>query len=290
MSVPRIALVTARVLAEPDPDMAPLARALEALGARATAVAWDDAGTDWGAFDAIVVRSAWDYVPRRDAFCAWADRAASRARLFNPPDVVRWNTDKRYLADLEARGVPVVPTLWAGGADLSRVPWDDVVLKPRVSAASFGTRRFSLGRERREAEAFLEASLRERAMMVQPYLASVEREGERALVWIDGALTHSVTKSPRFSGDAERTSAALPVDDEARALALAALEPLAARLLYARVDVARDGAGVLRVMELELVEPSLFLSEHPPALERFARAIAARAGVTVSAPFPRDVR
>jgi glutathione synthase/RimK-type ligase-like ATP-grasp enzyme len=264
----RVALLTARVLDEPDPDLEPLARAIEARGARATIVAWDDGPL--GRFDQAIFRSTWNYVPLRDAFCAWADDAATKTKLWNPPDVVRWNTDKAYLRELEARGVPIVPTKFV--QTLEDISWRDVVIKPRISAASFATRRFDLSRMRSEAEAFLREH-RERPMMLQPYIDSVESHGERSLVWIAGELTHAIRKSPRFSQGEERVSEALEIADDEREVAARALEPLASRLLYARVDLVRDSEGRPCVMELELVEPSLFLLQHLPALERFADAI-----------------
>jgi glutathione synthase/RimK-type ligase-like ATP-grasp enzyme len=273
----RIALLTARTMPEPDPDLEPLVRAVEALGARAHIVAWDDPTVELGAFDAAVLRSTWNYVPVRDAFCDWVARAARTTRFFNPPDVVRWNTDKIYLRDLDARGIPIVPTRFPTDANLGDLEWDDIVIKPRISAGSVATRRFVLSNERGEAETFLGAQLRERSMMVQPYMTNVAGDGERAIVQIDGKLTHAIRKHPRFSDGEERVSAALPIAEDERAIALRALEPYEGRLLYARVDLVRGSDGAPRVMELELAEPSLFLVQHPPALDRFARAIAARA-------------
>jgi hypothetical protein len=110
--------------------------------------------------------------------------------------------------------------------------------------------------------------------MVQPYVASVDGYGERSLVWIDGELTHAMRKTPRFVGDAERIDGPFPIADDERAVAEAALAPVAARILYGRVDLARDADGRPMVMELELVEPSLFLARHPPALARFVAAVA----------------
>jgi glutathione synthase/RimK-type ligase-like ATP-grasp enzyme len=266
-----ISLVTARVLDEPDLDIEPLAKAISDLGQRASIVAWDDPRAELG--DVTVLRSTWNYVPVRDEFCAWVDAAAKRTRIFNPPEIVRWSTDKSYLRDLEARGVPIVPTRF--DPDVGDIEWNDVVIKPRISAASFATRRFRLDRERESARAFL-AEHDARGMMVQPYMKAVDSSGERSLVWIDGAITHAVRKSPRFSDGNEDVSAAVDVEDDERAVALHALEPFE-NLLYARVDLVRDADGNPRVMELELVEPSLFLLQHPPALERFARAIVKKA-------------
>lgn len=258
----RVALLTAARLPEPDPDADLLRAGFERAGAEARWIAWDDPEADLRGFDLAVVRSTWNYVPVRDAFCAFLERASSETRVFNPARVARWNTDKSYLRELP---VPVVPTIY--DPIVRDVPWRDVVIKPRVSAGSFATRRFHLPDDARDAEAFLAAH---EGMMAQPYMDAVETTGERSLVWIDGAITHAVRKRPRFSGGEEAAELA-PIADDERATALAAIAPFASSLLYARCDLVRDeseGDAVLRVMELELVEPSLFLREHPPAIDR----------------------
>jgi hypothetical protein len=279
----RVALATCLKPPEHDPDQDALLEALRSLGVDAEMAAWDDPAVEYRRFDACVIRSTWDYIHRHAAFLEWTRRVSSETRLLNPADVVAWNSDKRYLGELEARGVPTVPTAYVGRGergDLERLArdrgWGEVVIKPRVGAGSFATRRFPAA-SRAEAARFLESLAAERDAMVQPFLASVEGSGERALVWIAGELTHAVRKGSRWHGEHESVSGALSVAGDERALALRALEPLAERLLYARVDVARDGAGAPRLMELELIEPSLFLRQEPRALRRFAEAIAAAA-------------
>lgn len=279
----RIAIATCRELPEPDPDEAPLLAALRGAGARAEMAAWDDPSVDYAAFDLCVIRSTWNYVHRLDAYLAWAERVAAATRLLNPFGVVRWNTDKSYLKTLEARGVATVPTAFLGRgsatslrAVASRRGWTDVVVKPRVGAASFSTRRFRAAAFG-AGDRFLARCLAGRDMLVQPYLRSVEGRGERAIVWIAGELTHAVRKAPRFSGGREAASTGLRIAPEERAFALRVLEPHAKDLLYARVDVARGDDGALMVMELELVEPSLFLLQEPRALRRLVRACLGRA-------------
>jgi glutathione synthase/RimK-type ligase-like ATP-grasp enzyme len=246
-------------------------------------MAWDDESVDWGSFAVCVLRSTWNYVHRLEAFLRWLDDVAEQSVVLNPPHVVRWNLDKRYLRALADRAIPTVPTAWVerGEAfDLGRVVdehgWDDFVLKPTVGAASFATRRF--GRATlTDATAFLRAEVGTRAMMVQPYLESVEGYGERSIVWIAGAFTHAVRKSPRFGGEHESVGAAVPIADDERRLAARILAPIEAELLYARVDLARNRDGNPVLMELEVAEPSLFLVQNPSGLGRFADAIAARA-------------
>jgi hypothetical protein len=217
-------------------------------------------------FDVAVLRSTWNYVPVRDAFCAWCEKTSKLTRFFNPPSIVRFSTDKSYLRELT---VPTVPTIF--DPDVRNLPWRDVVIKPRISAGSFATRRFHLPAEIDAAEAFLFEHAG-RAMMAQPYMNDVESGGEKSIMWIDGEITHAVRKRPRFSDGHESVSDALFVMADERAIATRALEPFANQLLYARVDVVRDEKGELCIMELELVEPSLFLTQHPPAAERLARA------------------
>jgi hypothetical protein len=280
-------IATCRPLPEPDADEQPLLEALAARGVRARMAAWNDPAEDWGAPVATVVRSTWDYPQRADAFVAWIERAARAAPLWNPPAVLRWNVHKSYLRELAARGLPVVPTAFlerrqrVGLTDvLALHGWEDVVVKPSVSAASFRTLRVRPGvpGELARGEAHLAALLAERDVLVQRYAPAVETSGERALVWIDGELTHCVRKCARFTGQEESVSGALAPDADERALALALLEPFRDELLYARIDLVRDEHGTPMLMELELIEPSLFLVQHPPALARLARALAERLG------------
>ncbi|MGE0708569.1 MAG: RimK family alpha-L-glutamate ligase [Planctomycetota bacterium] len=274
----RIALATCAVLPDPDPDQAPLAAELRAGGHEVTTPVWDDPQVRWGDLDVCVLRSTWDYTERPGEFLAWVDRVASQTVLLNPAPVVRWNAHKRYLLELAAAGVPVVPTELApaGGApDLGALcaarGWDDVVIKPAVSAGSRDTLRARAGDA--AGAAHLAALVgRGDDALVQPYQASVEGPGERALVAIGGELSHAVRKSPRFLGDGEQTRAA-PIEADEAALAEALLAGPARGLLYARIDLVRDAAGRPQVAELELIEPSLFFATHPPALARFAAAL-----------------
>lgn len=275
----RIALrvATCVALPEPDVDEAPLAAALAAGGFAAELVAWDDPAVDWDAPIPTVLRSTWNYPDAIDAFVAWIDRAAAAAPLLNPADVVRGNVRKRYLLELAARGVPVVPTtLVERGAacDPAALAETAVVIKPEVGAGSLDTRRFAAGDP--AAAAHLAAITARGAALIQPYLASVEAYGERSLVWIDGALSHAVRKAPRFAGDQERVDGPYPIADDERAVALAALAPIADRILYGRVDVARDATGAPMVMELELVEPSLFFARCPGSVERYVAGLRRR--------------
>lgn len=276
-----VALASCAPLPEPDPDQQPLMDALAERGLRVATLAWDDARVDWRRARLVVLRSTWNYPRRPQDFLRWVEGTAAVSTLLNPPDVVRANIHKSYLLDLERRGVAVVPTRLVRRGDstpLSAVAdgWERVVVKPAISAASLDTIRVDRDDFAR-GEAHLRMIVSSRDALVQPYQPSVEDVGERALVCVDGRLTHAVRKHPRFSAEEESVSAALPLADDERALAEQALATVGRPLLYARVDVARDAALRPMVMELELIEPSLFLVQHPPALERFADAIARRA-------------
>ena len=272
----RIALATCKQMPEVDPDETLLVAALVDRGADVRLVAWDDADADVSG-DLCVIRSTWNYYHAIDAFLEWAARAAYITQLWNPLPVVRWNTNKRYLGDLATRGVPTVPTLFLEGsvADAMRaLRTERAVIKPTISAASFQTMRVD-PTNLAAAEAHARAIAARCEVMVQPYVESVEGYGERSIVFIDGALTHAIRKSPRFGGEHESVSDALPIAADERALAEAALATIGHELLDARIDLARDAAGRPMIMELELVEPSLFLAQSPDALTRFANAIVA---------------
>ena len=286
---PTVALATCRDLPDLDVDEQLLLAPLADAGVHATVAIWDDTDVDWARFDLVVVRSTWDYAGQLDAFLAWA---RSVDRLANPADVLTWNTDKRYLRELDAAGVPVVDTEWLEPGDLiSLPPSGEIVVKPAVSAGSLDTGRYDLARQEHHrlatahAERLLDAG---RTVMVQPYLAAVDVDGERSLLFVGGAFSHSATKSAMLAGPHEATDALFRAEtitahlatDAELALARATLAavPGSDRLLYARVDLVDDDRGAARVLEVEVTEPSMFMGESPGSAERFAAAIAAAAG------------
>lgn len=279
----RVLLATCRDLPEPDPDDRLLLETLQSRGISARYAAWDDPGERWQGAGLIVLRSTWNYYRRPADFLDWAERAGRAAPLCNPLGVIFWNHDKRYLLELERLGVPVVPTVRLPRGttgclkDMAHARgWHEVVVKPSISAASFRTARFDTSTWA-AGEAHLTKLLETGDVLIQQYMPEVEQYGERALVWIDGIFTHAVRKSPRLMDEAEQVSEAVaftPEEVEIGERALEAVEP--GKLLYARVDVVPDAGGKPRIMELELIEPSLFLLQSPVALDRFARAIEAR--------------
>mgnify|MGYP003288319110 CR=1 FL=1 len=273
-----VALATCAEVAEGDEDSPALVRALAARGVEARPAVWDDPTVDWPGFDLVVVRSTWDYAERRDAFLAWA---GSLRRVLNELDVLRWNTDKRYLRELEHAGVAVVPTHILEPGENLEAPHGRFVVKPAVSAGARHSARYEPG-QAAEAQAHV-ARLHglSRAVMVQPYLDGIETHGETALVYIGESYSHSVRKAPlllpwQAPGEAlyleEQVEAARPSEAE-RAVADAALRLAPEGLLYARVDLVPGPEGPL-VLEVELTEPSLWLGYAVGAAERFADAIA----------------
>ena len=287
--MPAIAFVTCSRLPELDPDDRPLIDLLQRRGHDATPAVWDDPGVNWGRFAVVVLRNPWDYTDRRDAFVAWAK---SVPRLLNPADIVEWNTDKRYLRELERAGVPIVPTTWIEPGVEVTLPADGrYVLKPSVGAGSLDAAAFSLddagerNLARDHASRLLAAG---QTVMLQPYADLIEERGETGLIFVGGEFSHAIGKGPMLVGQ-ERVEEGLYKEEvitarEASVAELAvgrqALEAVPGgmdRLLYARVDLVPASSGSPLLMELELTEPSLFMSTTPGSVERFADAIAARA-------------
>src|SRR5262249_48897964 len=191
-AVRNLRVATCAELSEPDPDAEPLAAALADAGSAARLVAWDAPGADWDAPAPTIVRSTWNYALDREAFLAWAARVARAAPLWNPPDVLAANTHKRYLVELARRGVPVVPTaLVERGAspEVAGRGWPRVVIKPAVGAGSLDARAFDAADPAAEEHARALAARVE--VLIQPYIDSVHDHGERAVVWIDGELSHA---------------------------------------------------------------------------------------------------
>jgi hypothetical protein len=277
-----VAVVTYAGLPQLDSYDAPLLPALAALGLDARPVLWDDPAMDWSTPRVAVVRNTWDSHLRREAFVAWASKVGRLTRLYNPAEVLRWNTHKAYLRTLEARGVPFTPTEWVprGGAValdalVRERGWEALVLKPVVSAGAMKTYRFTRA-ALPQAQARLDALAAEGEVMVQPYLTAFETEGERAFLFFGGSFSHAVRRPPGLA-DSPRAFAQPHLFTPSAAELKLADQVLAAvdePLLYARVDLATDNTGRTCLQELEATEPSLFLSLDPQAPGRLAQAIA----------------
>lgn len=285
----KVALATCRDLPHWEVDDRPLVAALSAAGVEVMQPAWDDVAFDWSAVAACLIRTTWDYVARRDAFVAWAERAASVTRLFNSSRIVRWNTDKHYLRDLERAGVATIPTIWlrrGTACDIASFvqaqSWDRAFLKPTIGASASGTLRFAADTGGlQDAQRHADMLLRTGDAMLQPYLNRVEVEGEYSAIFVDGRLTHWVRKIPvagdyRVQDDYGARDERATVDAAAEQAARRAVAAVGEPLLYARADFLRDGQGILRLNELELVEPSLFFRHNHDAAERLASALLRR--------------
>jgi glutathione synthase/RimK-type ligase-like ATP-grasp enzyme len=281
------ALATCAQLPDLDDDERLVVPALADLGIEAVPAVWDDPTVDWQRFRVVVIRSTWDYSDRREEYLEWC---ASLPCVVNPFPVIAWNTDKRYLRDLVAAGIPIVPTTWIepdASLDDIELPEGEVVIKPAVSAGARNTSRYR-AEDSDQARAHITRLLSSgRTAMVQPYVQSLDARGETGLIYFDGELSHSIRKGPllRHHGhltkglwEPEQITARDPDADEI-ALAERTLQVLpwsSRELLYARVDVVRADDGAPMLLELEVTEPSLFLGLGAGAAERFASAIARR--------------
>lgn len=261
----RLAWVTCQRLPEPDHDENLGLAYLNENGIEASAQSWDGP-VDWSQFDVALLRSTWNYHLTPEAFLEWISSVSAQTRLINPAEAVIWNVDKAYLFELEAQGVPIVPT----ATSLNR-EWSKFVIKPRISGGSYMTRVFTAAQTREATEFIAHVA----NPIVQPFMDSVDGEGERSIMWIGGTFTHSIRKSPRFDDGEESVSEAYDPTAEEIQLATVALEAAPDGLTYARIDVMRDPEGTLCLSELELIEPSLFLKQNPEALGNLVSAVCA---------------
>jgi glutathione synthase/RimK-type ligase-like ATP-grasp enzyme len=278
MSSPRIAIATCAAYADLKADDELLREALQARGAEARPVVWDEEGVEWGEFDLCLVRSTWDYYEKHREFLDWAEQVEAPSALRNPADLIAWNSDKSYLRELSQDGVPIVPTVWVDrndGAELEAIlngeGWEEAIVKPVVD---LGARNLKRARSGKNSTA-LEAVLQRGDAMVQPFLPSIEGQGELSLIYIAGELTHAVRKRPAlgdfrvqsiWGGTVERAEPG-PTQVEIAERALAQLDEPP---LYARVDLVAYTDNAPLLIELELIEPNLYLTHNPPAAEALA--------------------
>jgi glutathione synthase/RimK-type ligase-like ATP-grasp enzyme len=288
ISRPHVCLATCAALPELDEDERLAIGPLQARGMRVSTAVWDDPSVDWAGFDLVVIRSTWDYTTRRDEFVAWARSVEQVTRLANRAGVIAWNTDKRYLRELEATGVPVVRTSWLEPGATVELPSAGIhVIKPAIGAGSLDAERFDLANPpdadaaRAHAERLLASG---QTVMVQPYLSSVDEHGEAGLVFLRGEYSHAITKSAMLGAPKESIAGLYKAEvitervPSAAELALArrtlaALPWPADELLYARVDMLADACGEPVLIELELTEPSLFMAKASEAAGRLAESI-----------------
>ncbi len=256
-----------------------LLAALTEQGVHAQPLVWDDPTIDWSIPTVTIIRSTWGYYHQHTAFLHWAQHVSQLHALWNPFKVLQWNTHKSYLRDLEHKGIPIVPTVWLPQGTtlhLSSLMIErgrqQVVIKPAVSAGAYATILVT-GETVALGQAHLEQYLPNRDMLVQPFLSTITSVSERSLIFIDGELTHAVKRVPALGlASGEEVMLIEPQADEV-VVALNVLHALSLPLLYARVDLIRDEEGTVHLMELELIEPDLWLGLVPHVAKRFAHAI-----------------
>jgi glutathione synthase/RimK-type ligase-like ATP-grasp enzyme len=285
--VSRIAFITYGGAPEISADDRLVLPPLSRRGIAVEAVAWDAAGTAWYRYDAAVIRSSWDYHKRPEEFRRWLDTLdGNGTAIWNPPDVIRWNMGKRYLQELRDAGVPIVPTAWVdpgSEADpagvLERRGWERAVVKPVISASAYRTRlisRTEAGEQREEIVKLADDT----GVMIQEYFPEIETDGEWSLMLFGGEFSHAVRKRPKRGDFRVQTELGGSVRGDTPPNTIIAQGRMAAAAapgfphLYARIDgLVRQ--KIFHLMELELIEPSLFLEFDPAAAERFGETIGA---------------
>ncbi len=294
MRKPTIALVTATAARDVDEDLPPLESALRNAGADVTIAEWDRPH-DWSRFDIALLRSTWDYPQRLADFFDWVEAVSRQTKLLDPPALVKWSSDKHYLRDLAEQEVPTVLTKFVEPDQhperqitelLSQPDVDEFVVKPAVGAGSRDAQRFGREEKGDAARHALRMLNEKRSVLLQPYLARVDELGETALMYFDGEFSHAIRKGPllrRKEGPTtelfakEAITARVPDAAELRVGARALQAIPFETPLYARVDLIRDQQGDPVVLELELIEPSLFFPFAVGSAERFAASVVRRA-------------
>jgi hypothetical protein len=270
------------------------------LGITASTQVWTDPDIRWAEFDLVLANGAWDNIHRPEEFLRWVDRTAEVTRLVNPPDILRWSLDKRYLATLAAAGVPTVPTTWLDpdqpepaleqrlGNRLDPVfPPGEFVVKPAISGGGFETARYQAGESILALAHVRRLLAAGRAVMVQPYQAAVDTHGEAGLIFLGSQFSHAIAKSqllqrgtgPQAHQWQDEKIGALQPTEAQLAVARAALttaESLLGPTTYARVDLVPAANGTPALLELELLDPALFFETRPVAAVRFAHVLLQR--------------
>ncbi len=275
----RVGLVTGQEMAKPDPESHLLIKALSDIKISSELISWR-ADCDWSSFDLLVIRTPWDYFLYLEEFIAWVKNVEVHTPVKNSSSIIRWNSHKGYLRDLSKKGIPVVPTSWVSkNQDCSNIiqsfNWEEVVIKPAVSIGAIGAiRGFS---NQLNIQTHLQNLVLNGDVMVQPFLDSICTQGELSLIYFDGQFSHAICKTPEV-GDYRVQDAyggvnkVAHADDEAKELAEMVLSLTPERTLYARVDLVKY-LDKWVLMELEAIEPELFLPYAPSAAIKFARTI-----------------
>jgi len=290
-----IGFVTSAELGSITADDALVAAELADAGVGVQPVFWDG-GEPPESIEALVLRSPWNYHLAPETFLAWVDRAGESAAVCNDPQIVRWNSHKGYLLELQRAGIPVAETVLCkknSVSDLRAImrerDWTQVVVKPAISASSFMTCIVGLpehathaasdlrGRVVADGQHLLESILQTRDALVQPFMPEIFERGERCLIFIEGQFSHAVQKAP-FTNLPGGGRAVIAEPAEIR-IGQNALSALTQTPLYARVDLLRGNDGVDRLMELELIDPELYLRFDSDSPRRFASALLRRLNV-----------
>ena len=264
-------------------EIAALTPACEAAGIRLETRVWDDPDFDPAGYDAVMIGTCWDYMEKPDAFRDVLVRADAATRLFNPLDLVLWNTRKTYLRDLAARGAPMIPTVWAGQADAGTIAdafdtlgCTDIVVKPVLGAGAWRQARIRRGETLPPADRLPPADC-----MIQPFLPSVGEEGEYAFIYFGRDFSHCALKRPapddyRVQSEYGGTETIHQPSPDELALTRSVLDCLDTIPLYARIDMLRGLDGRLALIEIELIEPYLYPEQGPQLGETFAAALSRR--------------
>lgn len=282
----RVAFAARADFVDLDDGWPGLLEALVASGADPVVAVWDDPSVTWEKFDLVVAMYTWGYVTERDNFLRWAQDVAEVTCLENSVEHLRWSSDKTYLADLDAMGFPVVPTTWLQPGDPWQAPSRDYVIKPTVASGGMGAARYAESDPELADKHIRDLHTAGHTVMVQPYQRTIDTAGETALIFLGDRFSHAVNKGPLLKADVGVTEAlwerevitATEPPAAHLSLAEAVIGAVSRRLgptTYARVDVL-DGDDQARVLEVELVEPSLFLPSAPGATERLVASIQGR--------------
>lgn len=264
-----------------DPDAELLLDALSDVGIEGSMCVWDDQAINWAQYELTVIRSTWDYTRDREGYLIWA---RGIERLLNPYAIIEYSTDKHYLKDLAARSHRIVPSTFCDVGEVPEFPEGGFVVKPTVGAGSIDAEKFDHDEHERAGAHVRRLHASGRDAMIQPYVSSIDDDGERALVFIDGHFSHAMTKGAMLNTVADERDALFrreqmslaSAEPDAVAFAESVLDEAMFRgILYGRVDLVKMAEG-WAIMELELVEPSLFLAYDDEAPQRLAEAIRLR--------------
>jgi len=280
-----IAFATCSAFPDMTSDDIPLASALSAAGHDVKAAAWDDPAVDWGQLDSVIIRSTWNYHLHPEAFLAWLRRLEShQLRIANPVDILEWNMDKAYLGHLRERDVPLPSTLFLDAGDtpcldsiFQATGWRRAVIKPCIAACAHNTWVSQPATAAADA-AKLHELLGSGRYLIQEFMEEVETDGEYSLIFFGQQYSHAVKKTARkgdfrvqeqYGGQSRPTRPEPSIIRQATAILDKAVPfSTSPRLLYARVDGVMH-KGIFTLMELELVEPSLFINGNPLAIQQF---------------------